>query len=157
MTLSASSALERCDNFRGVAFHLHLGENLEDPSVRPDDVRGAHDAHFLHPVHGLFLPNPVGFEHGVRRVPGEREIERIFVVKFLEIVNGVTAHPEDDRSKMVQFFFGVTELVRLAGSAGGISFGKEIEDKCFPTKITEGDFFSRVGGQRKIRRLVSNI
>jgi hypothetical protein len=58
---------------------------------------------------------------------------------------------------MVQFFIGVTELVRLAGSTGSIGLGEEIKYQPLPLETLEGNLLTRVGRQGKIRRLVSNI
>jgi hypothetical protein len=61
------------------------------------------------------------------------------------------------RIQFVQFFFGVTELVRLARSTWRIGFGKEIEDQRLPPKILKIYFLARLRRQSKIGRFIANV
>jgi hypothetical protein len=56
-------------------------------------------------------------------------------MKFPEFVNGVATDAEHRSVQSIQFFFGVTELVRLAGSTRSIRFGEEIEDERLALEI----------------------
>ena len=137
--------------------HLHFWENVFDFSRRIDDVRRAHDSHFLDPVHIFLLPYTVGFERLVPGVPRQRKIQLILVAKTGKLFHGVAAHPQNSRVEFIQFFFGVTELVRLARSTGGVSLGEKIKDEDLPLKIFQIYFVSSVGRQREFRCLVANV
>jgi hypothetical protein len=130
-----------------VAFDLHLGKDMPDLSVPPDDVGGAHDSHGRVAVEIFFLPDPIGFKHFAGSIARQRKVQLVLVAELLQHFDGVTTGSQDDRVEFVQFFFGVTELVRLAGSTRGIGFGKEEKDDVLPFEITQTDFVAGVRRQ----------
>jgi hypothetical protein len=91
----------------------------------------------------------------VGRVASEREIQLVLVVKLLQILNRIAAHAEHRGLELVQFFFGVTELVRLARSTGSVGLGEEVENQLFAFEILQAYLLPGVGGQRKVRGLVT--
>src|SRR5205807_2175062 len=119
--------LQRLENLPGVPVHLNFREHSLHLSIFADDVGGPRDAHDLAAVQVLFLPDPVGFKRVVRGVAEQREIQLVLVAELLELLHRVAAHPDHSRPELFQFFFGVTELVRLAGSTRRVGLGKEVE------------------------------
>ena len=140
-----------------MALDFHLGKDLLDLAFRIDDVRAAHNAHFLLPVHRLCLPDAVCFERLVRGVSGQREVQLVLVVEFIQLLDGIAAHSENACAKFFQFFSGIPELVRLARSTRSVRLGEEIEHERPAAEILKAHFLSRVGGQAEIRRLVANV
>jgi len=129
--------LEGRQDFLDVALDFHLGKDLLDLAFRIDDVGAAHNAHFLLPVHRLFLPDAVSFERLVRGVSGQREVQLVLVVEFLQLLDVIAAHSENAGAKFFQFFLGIPELVRLAGSTRGVRLGEEIEHEHLALEVFE--------------------
>jgi len=127
-----------------VAFDLHFRKDMTDLSVPPDNVGGAHDSHRLPAIQILFLPDPVGFKHFVGSIARQRKVQLVLVAELLQDFDGVPTGSQDDRIELVQFIFGVTELVCLAGSTGGIGFGKEEKNDALPFEITQTDLIAGV-------------
>jgi hypothetical protein len=75
----------------------------------------------------------------------------------LQHFDGVPTGSQDDRIELVQFIFGVTELVRLAGSTGGIGFGKEEKNDVLPFETTQTDLIAGVRRERKLWRRITNF
>ena len=140
-----------------MALDFHLGKDLLDLAFRIDDVGAAHNAHFLLPVHRLFLPDAVSFERLVRGVSGQREVQLVLVVEFLQLLDGITAHSENAGAKFFQFFLGIPELVRLAGSTRGVRLGEEIENKCPAAEILQTYLVSGMGRQGEIGSRVADV
>lgn len=128
-----------------------------DISQRVEDVGGANNSHLLNSVHIFLLPYPVGFERLVPGVPGQGKIQLILVTETAKLFHSVAAQSQNSRIDFIQFFFGVTELVRLAGSTGGVGLGEKIKYEGLPLKILQIYLFSGIGRQREIRRFVTNI
>jgi len=111
-----------------VPLHLDLGKDLAHLSGLVENVRSPDDAHGLAPVQVLLLPDAVRFQHLVRGVACQRKIQPVLVAELLKFLNRVTANTQNFGSQLVQFFFGVTELVRLAGSTRSVGLGEEVEN-----------------------------
>jgi len=134
-----------------------LRKDVRDFPSGVDDVGAPHNPHFLLPIHHFFLPDAVGFQGLVGCIAGEREIQFVLVVKLLEFFDRVPAHPQNLHLYLIQFFFGVTELVRLAGSPGSIGLGKEIEHQRLALEILETHLITRLRWQGKIRSFVTDV
>jgi len=127
-----------------MAIHLYVGEDLLDFPLPIDEVGRAHDAHGFLAVKILLLPNPISREHLVGSVTGQGEVQPVLVPEFPKLFNAIPTHAQNYCAELVQFFFGVTELVRLAGSTRGVGFGKEIENYPFPLKAIQRDLIAGV-------------
>ena len=114
-----------------------LGKTVPNLPVRIDDVSGAHNSHGLLAVEILLLPDAVGFQHGVGGVARQGKIQLVLVAKLLQLFHRVTAYTQNPCSQLVQFFFGVTELVRLARSTRGVGFGEKEKNQVLPLKVFE--------------------
>jgi len=62
----------------------------------------------------------------------------------LQLSNFIAAYAQNLGPELVQFFFGVTELVRLARSTGSIGFGKKEKNHSLALKIVQRNFFPGV-------------
>jgi len=127
-----------------VVLHLHLGENMLDLPFPIDDIGGAHNSHRLSAVEILLLPDPVSAEHLVGSVAGQGKVQPVLVSELLEFLNGIPTHAEYLCAQLVQFFLGVTELVRLAGSTGRVSLGKEEENETVPLEGVQSDLVAGI-------------
>lgn len=105
--------------------HFHFGENITDLPVGVQDVSGTCDTHHPLPIKILFLPHAIGFQHLVSGIAGQGKIELVFIPKLLQLGYSITTYSQNLGSEFIQFFFGITELVRLARSTGSIRLGKE--------------------------------
>ena len=108
-----------------MTLHFHFGENIPNLPFRINDVSCAHDPHRLLAIKVLLLPHSVGFQHGVGSVTRQGKVQLVLVAKLLQLFHAVTTYPQNPCPELVQFFFGVTELVRLARSTGGIRLGEK--------------------------------
>ena len=93
-----------------------------------EDVGGAHNPHRLSAVEVFLLPDAISFQHLVSGVARQRKVQPVFVAEFLKFFDRVPTYPQNFRAQLVQFFFGVTELVRLAGSTRSVGLGEEVEN-----------------------------
>ena len=70
-------------HFSGVAFRLHLGKDVLDLAVWPDDERGPDDAHDFLAVHVLFLQHAEGVGDFLVGIGQQREGQLEFLLKLL--------------------------------------------------------------------------
>jgi hypothetical protein len=72
----------------------------------------------------------------VRGVTDQRKIQFVLVAEIPQLFHRVSAHPHYVRLEFFQFFFGVPELVRLAGSTWSIRLGEEVQHQLFASKVS---------------------
>jgi len=108
------------------------------------DISSSYNAHRRFTVKVLLLPYPVSFQGMVGRVAGQGEVQLVLGLELLKRLDAVAAQPKNLRPQLVQFFFGITELVCLAGSTRGIGFGKEIEDQGVALEILQAHLSARI-------------
>jgi hypothetical protein len=93
----------------------------------------------------------------VRRIAHQGKVQLVFVAELLQLLHGIAAYPKNLGPKLVQFFFGVTELVRLARSTGGVRLGKKVKDEILALESIQRDLFPGIGGQGKSRSLIADL
>jgi hypothetical protein len=90
-------------------------------------------------------------------IAGQGKVQLVLVAKLLQLFHGIATYPQNLCPELVQFFFGVTELVRLARSTGGVGFGEKEKNNSLALESLQRDFLRGVAGQRKVWGLVTNI
>jgi hypothetical protein len=80
----------------------------------------------------------------VGSVTRQGEVQPVLVPEFLKLFHAIPTHAQNRCTQLVQFFFGVTELVRLAGSTRGVGLGKEKENHPFPFEGIQSDLIAGV-------------
>jgi hypothetical protein len=93
----------------------------------------------------------------VGSVAAQGEVQLVFVAELLQLQNGVSADSQNLCTEFVQFFFGVTELVRLAGSTGGVGLGKEKQNDGRSLEVIEPDLAAGIRIQRETRSFVAHL
>ena len=126
-------------------FHFHLGENVPDIPLGINDECGAHNPHRPLPVKVLFLPHTIALQHGVRSITRQRKIQFVLVAELLQLSYGISTDTENSCPELVQFFFGITELVRLASSTGGVRFTEKEEDDNLALESVQRNLIPGVG------------
>ena len=131
----ACPLLQCCEHFADVPIDLHAREDMVYPAIRPYDVGGADDAHGWTAIHILLLPDTISFKGLMAWIGKQRKIELVLIAEFLQGFHAVCTHTCHAGARFFQFFFSITELVRLAGSAGRIGLRKEIKDERFCEQV----------------------
>src|SRR6266576_2225234 len=93
---------EKFQKLVDMAFDLHLGKDLEDSMVRPDDEGGAFDSHVLAAVQRLQFPYPVGLTEFALCVGEQGEWELMLVFELLMGGDRVLAHPKYGHAQLFQ-------------------------------------------------------
>ncbi len=128
-----------------------------DLPLRTDEERATHDS-FVGSAHEfLRAPSPIRFDHLVRRIAEEREIQFLFGSETLQQLHRVGARAKNDYAVLVKFRFCVTKLGRLDRSTRRIGFGKEKYKHAFPFEIAQRQFFPLIGTQREVGSFVTNF
>ncbi len=140
-----------------MSLDFHPWENAAHLAIRTDDVRRSHNAHAFAPVHVFLLPNAIRFQRLVLLIRKQREIQFVLVSELRQSRYRVATDPHDARIQFVQFFFGVTELVRLAGSTRRIGLGEKIENQIPVAQILQAHLDTAVGRQSKAGCFVTRI
>ena len=110
-----------------------------------NEVSGAHDSHRLLAVKVLLLPHSVSFQHGVGSIARQGKVQLVLVTKLLQLFHGIAAYTQNPCPELVQFFFGVTELVRLARSTGRVGFGEKEKDESLALESVQRNLVPGVG------------
>jgi len=115
------------EDFCGVAFGFYWVPDIFDFAVGTDQKTAADNS--LEQAAHEFLPAPraVGFDHLMRGIAEQREIELPLVAKFLQVLHGIGAGTEDGDAELVVFLLCVTKLGRFDRSTGSIRFRKKEE------------------------------
>ena len=110
-----------------MAFGFYWVPDIFDFAVGTDQKTAADNS--LEQAAHEFLPAPrtVGFDHLMRGIAEQREIELPLVAKFLQGLHRVGAGTEDGDAELVEFLFCVTKLGRFDRSTGSIRFRKKKE------------------------------
>jgi hypothetical protein len=90
-------------------------------------------------------------------VAGQGKVQLVLVAKLPQLFHGVAADTQNPCSQLVQFFFGITELVRLARSTGSVRFGEKEKHNCLARESVQCDRRPGVARQGKGRRLISDL
>jgi len=127
-----------------VAINFYLWKDVRYLAITVDDIRCPYNSHRFLSIEVLFLPHAISFQGLVGGVAGQGEIQLVLGLELLKRFDAVATHPQDSCAQLVQFFFGVTELVRLTGSTRGVGFGEEIEDQGVPLEIFQAHVCTRI-------------
>src|SRR5258707_13989135 len=119
--------LEVGEDFGGVAFGPDRVPDLFDFAVGADQKTAA-DNSLEQAAHEFFpAPRAVGFDHLVRGVAEQREIEFPLVAEILQSLHRVGAGSENGDTAQVKLLFCVAKLGRFDRSTGGIRLSKKEE------------------------------
>ena len=132
---------------------LHRSEDPCHLPGRVDDERAAHDAQALPAVEGLFAPRAIPFRDRMVGVAQQRERQRMFRAKGRMALRIVATDTEHDRAVPGELRHGVAKATGLAGAAGGIVLGVEIEDDRLAAEARQLQFRAVVGREREVRGL----
>lgn len=124
--------------------HLDPRKNVEDFSVRPEEISRSNDAHLPRAVQVLLLPHAVGFERSVGRVARQRKVQSQLFVEFSQVFRGICTDAQDRRPQTVELLLRVPILGRLAGSTRCAGSGEKVEDEIPASEICQVDFPARV-------------
>ena len=73
------------------------------------------------------------------------KVQLVLVTKLLQLFHGIATDTQNSCPELVQFFFGITELVRLARSTGGVGFGEKEKDESLALEGIQRSLVPRVG------------
>jgi hypothetical protein len=73
------------------------------------------------------------------------------------LLDGIAADSQNLCPEFIQFFFGVTELVRLARSTGRVGLGEKEENDCRSLEIVEADLAAGIRSQGEMRSFVADF
>ena len=92
------------------------------------DQKAAADNSLEQTAHEFFpAPRAVGFDHFVRGIAEQREIELPLVTEFLQRLHGIGAGSENGDIELVELLFCVAKLGRFDRSTRRIRFRKKEE------------------------------
>jgi hypothetical protein len=83
----------------------------------------------------LAAPGTEGFDHFVRGVAEQREIELVLVREFLQSLHRVGAGSENGDTELVELLFCVAKLGRFDRSTGSIRFREKEEENAAAFEI----------------------
>ena len=116
------------EDFRGVALGFDWVPNLFDFAVGADQETAADDS-LEQAAHEFFpAPRAVGFDHFVRGIAEQREIELPLVAEFLQGLQSIRAGSEYGHTELIELLFCVAKLGRFDRSTRSIRF-REKEEK----------------------------
>src|SRR5258708_7296518 len=117
--------LEASEDFGGVAFGPDGVPDLFDFAVGADQKTAADNSLEQAAHEFLGAPRAVGFDHLVRGIAEQREIELPLVAEFLQGLHGIGAGSKYGDTQLIEFRFCVAKLGRFDRSAGSIRFWKK--------------------------------
>src|SRR5258708_12554392 len=134
-------------DFGGVAFGPDRVPDLFDFAVGADQ-KTASDNSLEQAAHEFFpAPRAVGFDHLVRGIAEQREIELPLVAEILQSLHRVGAGSENGDTELVKLLFCVAKLGRFDRSTGGIRLWKKEEQHAAALEILKLALFPAVGGE----------
>ena len=93
----------------------------------------------------------------MRRVTRKGKIQFVLIAELLQLFYGISTDTENSCAELVQFFFGITELVRLARSTRGIRFGEKEKDKGTTLERVQRNSPARIVRQGKARSVITHL
>ena len=140
-----------------MAFDLYLIPGLLDLAVGADQEGAADDAGEAAAHEFLHAPDAVGFQHLVRRVADQREIQLLFGAEGCQRLFRIGASADDRYPQLVEVLLCVTKLGRFGRSTGSIGFGEEKQDDALAFVGFQRKLAAFVRFQREIRCLVADL
>jgi hypothetical protein len=126
---------EAGEDFGGVAFGFDRVPDLFDSSVGANQKTAADNSLEQAAHEFLSTPRAVGFDHLVRGIAKQREIEFPLVAEFLQGRHRVGAGSENGDAELIELLFCATKLGRFDRSTRGIRFRKEKEQDAAALEI----------------------
>src|SRR4030081_1472878 len=152
-----SSLLQVCQHFLSVPLGLYRGEYVLDPSVRPDDERGACDSHHFLAIHVFLLHHSESFGDFLVNISQQAERKVELVLEFFLCLGSIGRDPEDHSTRLLNLFIRVAEPARFHGSTGRIRSRIEIEDYSLPAEVLRRNISPVLVLQSKLRGFIINI
>jgi hypothetical protein len=149
--------LEMGKDFGGVAFGPNGVPDLFDFAVGADQKTAANNS-LEQAAHEFFpAPRAVGFDHLVRGVAEQLEIELPLVAEFLQGLHRVGAGSENGNTELVKLLFCVAKLGRFDRSTGSIRLWKKEEQHAAALEILKRELFAAVGGEGEFGSFVADF
>ena len=126
--------------FDGVPDFLDFAPGVDQKTAADDSLKQT--AHEF-----LAAPGAVGFDHFVRGIAEQREIEFVLVAEALQCLHGVGTGSKDRDTQLVELLFCVAKLGRFERSTGSIRFGEKEEQDAAALEVFERELFAAVGGE----------
>jgi len=109
--------------------------NLLDSSVRTNQKSTTYNS-FKQTAHELFgTPDAIGFDHFMRGIAEQREIELLFFLEARERSLGISAGAQNCHIVLIEVPLCVTELGRFGRSTRCVGFGKKEQHHALAFKI----------------------
>jgi hypothetical protein len=118
-----------------VAFGFDGVPDLFDFAVGADQKTAANNSLEQAAHEFLTAPRAVGFDHLVRRIAEQREIELPLVAEILQGLHGIGAGSEDGDAQLIELRFCVAKLGRFDSSTRSIRFRKKEEQNAAALEI----------------------
>jgi hypothetical protein len=138
-----------------VAFGLYFVPNFLELAIRTDQESAANNAVENSSHEFLFAPSTEGFNHLVRWIAEQREIQFLFGFEALQRFHGISAGTKNRDAELVELPFCVTKLGRFGGSTGGVGLGEEKNQNTLALEVAKGDFSALIGSEGEIGRFVA--
>jgi hypothetical protein len=107
-------------DIRGVSLGFHFIPDLFNLSIWSDKECAAHNPLVSAAHEFLCPPGSKRFDHFVRRIAQEREIQLLLGLENLQRFNGVSTSAEDVDAALIKLRFCVTKLGRFDCSTGSV-------------------------------------
>jgi len=117
--------LEVAEDFGGVAFGFDWVPDLFDFAVGAYEKTAADNSLEEAAHEFLAAPCAVGFDHLVRWIAEQGEIELPLVAEVLQCLYGIGAGSENGDAQLIKLRFCVAKLGRFDRSTGSIRLGKK--------------------------------
>jgi hypothetical protein len=145
------------EDFGGVAFGFDGVPDLFDFAVGADQKTAA-DNSFKKAAHEFFpAPCAVGFDHLVRGVAEQREIEFPLVAESLQGLQSIRAGSEYGHTQLIELLFCVAKLGRFDRSTGSIRLRKKEEQDAAAFEVFQRKRLAAVGGESEFGGFVADF
>ena len=128
-----------------------------DFAIGADQKTAADDS--LEQTAHKFFPSPraVGFDHLVRGVTKQREIELPLVAESLQGLQSIRAGSEYGHTQLIELLFCVAKLGRFDRSTGSIRLRKKEEQDATAFEVFQRKRLATVGGEREFGGFVADF
>jgi hypothetical protein len=145
------------ENFRDVALGFDWIPDLFDFAVGTDQETAADDP-FKKAAHEFFpAPRAVGFDHFVRGIAEQWEIELPLVAEFLQGLQSIRAGSEYEHTELIELLFCVAKLGRFDRSTGSIRLRKKEEQDAAAFEVFQRKRLAAVGGECEFGSFVADF
>src|ERR1041384_2328620 len=148
--------LGRPEHRLGVAIDLDVLPNLSDAPIAVDQKGRPTHPPELATVPRLLAPSPIGGQHFLRLVGGERDAELVLVAEFVLRLDRVGRNAEHIRVDLVESALQPAERNRFPGAARRVGLGVEKENQLAALEISQRYGAPTVTRQGESRRLCTD-